>query len=601
MGVPKKEKYLTQNVSLSIDDYWHSVYDCECSNLINTDNINWIWDTVPVELQYPINTNLSLEWPPKKGHAFRMTAYPYPKTGKSKFWLFTFIKGMSSLLNNTADSVTFPAWQISIYDPLEPNFNSWQKMLENTQGGKFKWNNTIASVLKQVKFLSHEQHGLWLEVTHSCYAPPNCSYPVCDDGGYWLYGCSGSGVFWNCITRKLPNIEGSSVDGGVNGGCLVCNNKIDAMFKLWNYLTVLSDIISPGKLNKYKDVLINSQKISGIQGETILKAEDYLVARLKNTGGGSSLIAAMREIIDSFHKGKQIPKLTAWRSMEQQKSYIGFYTFSIFTAIILTIVGLLIINFVKTIFNTFRGKTPWWKNILNLTILLVTCVVASTIELSILTEFMLTQFGYTTLDMALDKSKLSLKDFIFASAGLDKNYNTLPPGNYNPIANGLAQIQNFDFDLSSLSSISGLDSIIMHTQPNKSGSWAVEILDVRNTPVPPNAKSLDDLIYKLGLCGSPIKSNLLTSKVSSDNSCQVNENPNDLMPPLAKGPIIDTTSSSSNQFIYFGYQPKNLIFNEPVFNNKCDCNDTNIAAQFKADGTLKKCVYCEGTISQQLC
>ena len=539
-----------------------------------------------------------------------MTAYPYPKTGKSSFWLVTFIKGMSSLLNNTADKVTFPAWQISIYDPMEPNFNSWQNMLENTQCGRFKWNSekTVDSVANQLKFYPHEQRGLWLEVTHSCYAPPKCSYPVCDDGGYWLYGCSGSGVFWNCITRKNSIVpEGKSQKFGIIGGCVVCNNKIDAMFKLWNYLKDLSTTFS---ISKYKDILLNSQKAAGISGDTIIQAEDYLIARLKGSGGGNSLTKAMREIIAAFHRGKQIPKITAWRSMEPQKAYIGWYTFCIFSITLLVLFMLIVVNFFKVIIDTFRGKKPWWKIVLNLAVLIFTAIIFVTIEWSVLTEFMFTHFGYTTMEMALKKSNLSLKDFIFSSAGLDKNYNALPPGNYNPISNGLAQIQNFDFDLSALSSISGLDSIIMHTQPNKSGSWSVEILDIRNTPVPLKLKSLDKLIYKLGICGSPVKSNLSeTTEESSKDSCQVNNSAKDLMPPLAKGPIVDTSSvhcsssgsSSQGHFIYFGYQPKINLFNQPEKNNKCNCNDNVVTTQLNTDGTLKKCVYCEGTISQQLC
>ena len=108
----------------------------------------------------------------------------------------------------------------------------------------------------------------------------------------------------------------------------------------------------------------------------------------------------------------------------------------------------------------------------------------------------------------------------------------------------------------------------MHTQPNKSGSWAVEIMDVRNTPFKKNAKKLSDLVYSLGLCGSPVDTGV------TDN-----------MPPLKQGPL------DLNPSAYFGYQPSAL----------CKCNENAVRNQYKDGGQLKKCLFCQGSISQQLC
>ena len=106
----------------------------------------------------------------------------------------------------------------------------------------------------------------------------------------------------------------------------------------------------------------------------------------------------------------------------------------------------------------------------------------------------------------------------------------------------------------------------MHTQPNKSGSWAVEIMDVRNTPYKQNAKDLSDLVYSLGLCGKPV------------------DHTHNNMPELQQGPL--TVSPQ-----YFGYGGSNL----------CNCNEKAVAKQYHETGVLKKCLYCSGSISDILC
>jgi hypothetical protein len=189
-------------------------------------------------------------------------------------------------------------------------------------------------------------------------------------------------------------------------------------------------------------------------------------------------------------------------------------------------------------------------------------------------EYMLRGFGYMTLDMALEKTDMTLDEFIYSSSGRDSQGN--PTTKYNSIANSLAQTQMFDFDLDTFCNVNKLSSIIMHTQPNKSGSWAVEIMDVRNTPFKKDAKELKDLVYPLGLCGQPVK--------PEDKKW-------DFMPPLRKGPI----ENSPNK--YLGYQPE--LTNKGSF---CKCDEDAVAKQYnKGKGTLKKCVFCQGSISEKLC
>ena len=99
--IPKPPKDTSSNIASTQNAYLWSIYNQELNPEI-MENFTWYWNNMPESLQktIPIATNLSFRWPPKKGERFRMTAFPYPDTGKSKFFLFQFIKGMSSLLDN---------------------------------------------------------------------------------------------------------------------------------------------------------------------------------------------------------------------------------------------------------------------------------------------------------------------------------------------------------------------------------------------------------------------------------------------------------------------------------------------------------------------
>ena len=546
LSIPKKAQDLTDNLASTENSYLWSIYNSQIDPKIIS-NFNWYWDNLPESLQKstPIAQNLSLKWPPQKGERFRMTAFPYPDTGKSKFWLAQFIKGMSSLLDNTSDQVTFPGWQISIYDPLNPNKNSWQKFLTE----QIKWDPKLGALIHQnMKAKTNPFTPVYMEVIHSCYIPPSLDYPACDDGGYWLYGASGTGIFWQCGGFSWSNHEeGKILPGG--GGCLVANNKIDAMFKLME-----TDI-----------------------GMTILTSKDktmtplkLLVDRLKNGGGGYSLIGAMKTVIKAFHNKDQIPEIVAFRSMVPSSATKGWVTW-IFFSVLFTVFILVFLGYcIRNIIMSFQHKRSIGSTILTIVAFIVSFFVVISLEWSVATELMLRNFGYMTLDMALKQSNMSLEEFILACAGRDKNNNYTDT--YVPLANSLAQIQNFDFDLDTFCNINRLDSVIMHTQPNKSGSWAVEIMDVRNTPFKKDAKKLSDLVYSLGLCGRPV------DKSVTDN-----------MPQLRQGPLVQSP-------LYFGYQP-----DLSTDSSKCNCDENAVRQQYKDGGQLKKCLFCQGSISQQLC
>ena len=499
-SLPGKAKdIVTEPVVKDSKEYLDRVYYGQnASQLVNVQDLNFLWNNIPpdVESQVPIAYNLSFVWPPEKGSRAKLTAFPYPKGG-GEGWLINFIEGMASLLDNTADQVTFPGWLVSIYDPKDPNSNNYGKWLND----QLPWDE------KKGPGGQPSPSGVYMEVTHACYAPPKYKYPTCDDGGYWLYLTAGSGVFWTSGNK-----------------CLVANNKIDAMFKLLETEIGMKFLAN----TKYKTPL------------------DYLVGQLQGTGGGLSLIHAMRQVIDAMQKNTQIPTITAFRSMEKSSSFtpwIVWITYSVFVGIASVA---MFIYFIISIVKSAKGERSVWITVaitFGVAILIFGLLM---IWYFIISEGMLRGFGYMTLDMGLKISGLSLADFITAARS-----------GKNMLANSLAMVQNFDFHLEELASGQGLDSIIFHAQPNKSGSWSVEIIDVRNTPFK-DAKSDDDLIYKLGLCGDPL-----------DGSATK-------MPPLMQGPIKAASDA------YLGFQPT----------SKCNCDEAAVKKKYDLDGTLKKCVFC---------
>ena len=522
-------------------DYFNMVYnssDYPNSLMPDLDKINFLWDNLPLELdkKFPTAYNLSFKWPPPKGSKYRLTAFPYPKGG-GQWWIINVIKGIASLLNNTKDQVTFPGWMISVYDPKNPNDNVHGNWLTT----QFPWpiNNT-----------KDPNPGVYMEVLHACYAPPNTAYPLCDDGGYWLYLAAGNGVFWNS-----------------GGRVLVANNKIDAMLKLLE-----SYYHSDPNALFWKQYDINSNDPNAPM--------QFMIKSLQGTGGGKSLIGALSKVITEMQRekshGNQKILLTAFRTMEQSSASGGWALW--LTFLILIIVG--IISFFVHSIQLIRNKKKSKRYKVFIIFAEILGLVASVFFFWwIITDIMLVDFGYMTLDIALSRSNLSIEDFIKQAA----------TGN-NMITNGLAMVQNFDLDLAYLSGMLKLDSFILHTQPNKSGSWSVEICDVRNTPctIVSGKPGCKDIVSKLGLCGMPLGS--IRKASSTTPNCSTT--PNNHMPQMLQGPIKKVTKSPS---VYIGFQPMHKQ------KNCCNCDEKSVKTKYDETKKLKTCLFCKNQLSDKLC
>ena len=464
-------------------------------NIMNTlKYFNFIYDTAPKTIleNYPLAENLSFSWPPKMGSRYKLTAFPYPK---SKFIL----SAVYETISNTVDAYTFPGWMIQRRNPL--NFNN--------------------SIYNKNYFRDYQD----IEVLHACYPPPGYKYPYCDDGGYWLYLATGTGVFWN------------------TGKCIVSLNKLSLLYDLYNC-----------SLKNRREISSLSNKIPPptIVG---LSIQD-MVDRLKGKGGGYSMMVAIFSIVNALntHKTKNLNIIGFRNITPSDKGSAAWDNFITRTFLILYLIVVTIIQLFVNIKN--KSKTGMIVVILITLIIIVALII---FYLFVIFEDFFRGLGWMTLDMALKETNMTLYQFV-EECVLGKQQ--------NPICNSLAMIQTFDIDVQIYTHAMKYDSFILTSQPNKTGTWEVEICDLRYF-------DKDNLIYKDGICGTYDKKNVINEPVKID-SCK-----NKILPPiknniiLKSGPIVLDTKGPPY------YKPTKT----------CSC----------IEGSKRLCVSCTGYLSEKLC
>ena len=173
-----------------------------------------------------------------------------------------------------------------------------------------------------------------------------------------------------------------------------------------------------------------------------------------------------------------------------------------------------------------------------------------------------------TLDMALDETKMNLYEFVEECV----------TGNLkNPICNSLAMTQLFDLDIEEHAFAMGYDSFILTSQPNKTGTWEVEICDLRK--------------YKAKETGINIKGGICGGYSDSKNSFKEKSFPEriDICQGTEKSPQLNR---ENNFFLKAGpivLDPSGPPFYKPT--KECIC----------IDGADRLCTSCSGYLSQKLC
>ena len=721
-----------------------SAYECN--------QLNFFWDNAPPEVRkkYPIGYNTSLRWPPPKGTRTRVAAFPYPKGLKKGRFFANFAKTVKLLLNNTSDSATFPGWLVSVYDPEDPNNNSYRNTLTN----KFTWasdgslghpmrtntrlltqkdvGSTIVvvncdkdddagngenayknirlkverkgsssdsyilcgegtgvdllftdSVLecldawskdkRCVKNGSHDFHlmkgkrytvktvtdgdvdssktvrcalGNWLpcclpslcrvelesdgditsmcnplmlyvpykkmlefdlcdkgsaiEVTHACYPPPidGGEYPLCDDGGYWLYMTPGTGVFWWSGPRVL-----------------VANNKIDAALKLLMTPKV-RDYVVRNEGYKYAS-FVGASSSTYARNQAKAWALGYLADRFSGAEGQTNVVIAISDVINKYKKNQDAASghtssggdgnllLAAFRRMDACNSLVAWSVWIIY----LVAFGFLCLGLLLSVAVALlrSGKDGFKRTVGWTTVLLATGVVLGLAFWYLVTDYMIKGFGWMTLRSGLDITGMTLDEFISCSANCSKSTSkeSRDMVRNRMICNGFAITQALDFDLEIWTAVAGLDGFILHAQPNKGGIWSVEMCDIRNfrdkliDEASKGTKDPSALAVALGICGQ-------LSTASSDNPSQ------QWNAQIATAEVLMKSSADANfETLQSDDLPKNTQFSGgPVETNQkfssdtvsflsykpvgqCNCNESLIKKDYDDDDMhLTKCLNC---------
>ena len=453
---------------------------------------NFIYENAPndVKSSYKTAINTSVCWPPKYNEKFRLLSFPYVSGN-----IFT---GLYQTLAAKSNTATMPCWYISKYD--NENYSKslynriFQKTIKSVPIKNLKTPTTIKNYeclltffgkvveyekpyneLKEssvefssiktggyilendyIKLLqdkwdqnpinkknidnilsSLENQNYYLEVQHTCFPLPGTDYPYCDDGSWWTYLSTGSGIYWNC---KRP---------------IIAKNKLHLLYCC---------------------------------GWTV----DNFVDITKDFGGGKNLVEVILKVVYNNEHPNNQKTLTGLglRTMKGVNGDIVVRKFFVTFIIFLFIIIYLLIQIIKNIYNIFKNFNDKSNIILKSTYIIISLVIIFSLMWYFIfitvNEFFI-GLGWMTLDMAYEKTGLSPYKF-FEEAIFGTNS--------NPICNGLNITEWFDEFLYEAVSKKGFLSAIMTQQPNKSGCWMVEMFDVTQY-----IKTDKSFVPKLGICG----------------------------------------------------------------------------------------------------
>jgi hypothetical protein len=172
--------------------------------------------------------------------------------------------------------------------------------------------------------------------------------------------------------------------------------------------------------------------------------------------------------------------------------------------------------------------------------------------------------------MALDQTGMNLYEFVSeAVTGNQKN----------PMCNSLAMIQFLDLDLEAFVHYMGYDSFILTSQPNKTGTWEVEICDLRRYD--PDKKGIAE---DGGVCNTLSEPGNNIIQQESGIEGVVDFCSNTLLPKL------------DPEKIHYQLMTGPIVFDElgPPFyrpTKPCDCIEKE----------NRLCTSCSGTLSGKLC
>jgi len=440
-------------------------------------SLSFLWDTYPKLEEVAEAENLAFKWPPRRGTRYRLAAYPFIQASKDPVPIAV-VRAIFKLTNKYADKATPPAWYVSVYDESDwtrQNIFMPLKALTNTST---KDSQTTHMSRRCSEIFAPFK---WVEVVRTCYPVTPVSYPLCDDGGQWYYHTPGSGTWYNI------------------GNCLVRYNKIDATVYCMALLGVassgqpMSQVFPGGML---QDVAQPFLPFSDTYAKVYAKALDtpgctlddykgkekwqdfwyvaktHFVKRLKNNLGEKSFFRTVVKLVKDAKSSDGTVRLSgvvpflAFYNKEGAplKGYLRFLS---------TVAGItaLLLVFLLTLPAWLLGQCSF------LIPLLAVCLVGGGAWFCWEYEFeaFLSSRGANMLERGLELYSTTVEEVV--DLCVEPTVGALDTEKQQ-FFSGLPSSWIADMGLELFSSMLGFDVVIMHTQPNKSGTYLVEMCDV---------------------------------------------------------------------------------------------------------------------------
>jgi len=447
-------------------------------------SIYFLYDSYPKLEEVPEAANLALQWPPRRGSRYRIAAYPFVQTSKEPLPL-AILKGIFKMTNKYADQATPPAWYVSVYDETDwtaGNIFLPPQTLAVAAGGKDSATTHLAcrssAVFDTFKLV---------EVTRTCYPVSADSYPLCDDGGQWYYHAPGSGVWYNL------------------GNCVVRYNKIDAAVYCMALMGVASELGKgsitlaqvfaglPGGPAVLLPFQPDAAQIAQIYAATVdtpgctldgfagkrswaefwSTAKAQFAARLKQHLGDKSFVRSLAKLIQDARSkdaaALQLAGFLPFQAFHVQKDgpLRGYVAFLSGVAGVLAAALAFLVTLPASLFGQCSALLP-------LLLLLAGGAGGWALWRFGLDAFVSSQ-GVNMIARGLELYGLSPEEVV--DFCVEPTIGAAEPERQQ-FFSGLPSSWIADLSIELFASVLGFDVVVMHTQPNKSGTYLVEMVDV---------------------------------------------------------------------------------------------------------------------------
>lgn len=430
--------------------------------------VYYFWDMCPqvVLEKYPVARRL--EWPVARGERYRLAAYRLQSSSFTEGLLRFMAVGT---LN--ARRGVFPGWMVSVYEPSKLYSDNPFLITSSSKEDPLRCNNKVFSSFR------------WVEVLRSCDRVLDASN-VCESGGQTFYHAPGTGVWYNL------------------GNCLVRYNKLDALL----FLIANAGSVYSGKSWDIRTISPDDKtKLDSIYNKLMLQNPDCVLKSFTSTTdpwteATRQLVSAMTTAMGDVDAFAQVVKSVRVRPDADPPAgpcifYRDFYGHSDATAAEVVrdttavIAGTLACSVAAAIALLFAllGRTSLLLPVATLVAAFGGAFFLWKVQLRKLID----ELGYVTLAAAVSRHSITV------ARALDLVTDPTPADDPALVQafSGMPATRVFDDAIEALAVFLGYDCVVMHTQPNVDGSYAVEIIDVTR-------HTLDSLSKKIpwagGLC-----------------------------------------------------------------------------------------------------